>query len=219
MPSKFKRSSRRVPHSNGFKKAGSAIAVANTALQTALAIKRLLNVEYKSIRTTFTVDPNTTGSILNLSAIAQGSDLAERTGNKVRAKMLQLSGSWAQHASATRTHGRMVIARDNNGSTTAPVFTDLFPSNTAFVGGVPKSNSPQQNSRFSILWDKYITLNDSNTLHQAFSYSLPLDHHIYFTGTGATDEGKGHLWLFIASNETTNDPIVLAASVVQYLDN
>ncbi len=201
-------------------KIGGALSIATKALGTAYAVKKLINVEYKSIRQTFTTDPSSSGAVVNLTAIAQGDGLANRDGNKVRAKMLQVRGVAEMNASATASHVRMVIVRDNNGSTTIPSISDLYPSVAFFASNSLKTNAPQSNSRFSVLWDHWLSLDFVGYgSTKSFAYSLPLDHHIFFSGTGATDEGKGHLYLFIASNEAINDPNIVAQSVVQFLDN
>ncbi len=58
-----------------------------------------------------------------------------------------------------------------------------------------------------------------NQSQMHFKWSQSLDHHIFYTGTAATDEGKGNLYLFIASSEATNDPGVSVDCMVKYIDN
>ncbi len=192
---------------------------ASRALTVAYAVKKLINVEYRTVRTAFTADPNSTGAVVNLTAIAQGDDVDERQGNKIRAKHLKISGSVGLNASATRSQLRMMIVRDNNGSTTVPGIAALFSTVAVFVANRPKLSDPQRNSRFTVMWDKYILLDAINQEQAGFSFSMPLDHHIFYSGTASTDEGKGQLYLFIASNEATNDPAVGADAIVKFIDN
>ncbi len=198
---------------------GGYLDTAARALAVAYAVKKLINVEFKTITTSFTSDPNTTGSVVNLTAIAQGDTIANRQGNKIRSKYLKVSGNVRINASATSTHLRLVIVRDNNGNTTQPAIADLFPDVGSFFGNKNKSGDPQSNSRFTVLWDKFIMLDVVGLEQVPIGWSTELDHHIYFTGTGATDEGKGHLYLFIASNEATNDPAVQVDSMFKFIDN
>ncbi len=199
---------------------GGYLDTATKALAVAYAVKKLINVEFFNFRTAFTSDPNTTGAVLNLTAIAQGDDDNDRQGNKIRAKYIEVAGNVRLNpTTATDTRVRMVIVRDNNGSTTQPAIADLWPSVNAFVDNGPPFKDPQSNSRFSILMDKYQNVNDISVRTKYVNWSSSLDHHIYFTGAAGTDEGKGHMYLFIASSEATNDPIVSITSVVRYLDN
>ncbi len=113
-----------------------------------------------------------------------------------------------------------MIVRDNNGSTSVPSIADLFEDNNAMFTNQPRLTDPQTNSRFTVLWDKFIVLSNTGGKESVpFSYSMSLDHHVFFTGGAATDEGKGHLYLFNISNEATNDPIVSGVSVVKFIDN
>ncbi len=182
-------------------------------------LRALINVEYHSLLTSFTVDPSSSGAVVNLTAIAQGDTTVNRQGNKIRLKYLSVRGSVIQNASAANTNLRMMIVRDNNGNTTQPAITDLFVDVAGFVANGNKNGLPQANSRFTILWDKFVQLSDANGDMRAYSYSMSLDHHTFFTGAGATDEGKGHLYLFIGSNEATNDPVVKVDSMVKWIDN
>ncbi len=207
---------RRTPYS----RSGAYLNTASKALSVAYAVKKLINVEYKQLRTNFTADPNSTGSVIGLTAIPQGDADTTRDGNKIRAKHLMISGVALINASAAETRIRYVVVRDNNGTTTRPVLTDVFSSaNVMFNNGI-KLSDPQKNSRFTVLWDKVLILSSTGGKEQVpFSYSMTLDHHIYFTGSSATDEGKGHLYLLEVSSEAANDPVISAAAVVKFIDN
>ncbi len=182
-------------------------------------LKRLINVEFKS----FLLGPpntcSTTVTISNLTAIAQGDDFLNRDGRKIRLKSISLRGNMRQNASATITRARLMVVRDNNGSTTQPVVTDLFSDAASYFGNRHKLDDPQHNSRFTVLMDRTFDLSDTGIQSYQWSWYKELDHHVYFTGTAATDEGKGHIYLFSASNEATNVPINEMDSVVKFIDN
>jgi len=182
-------------------------------------LRALINVEFHTLTTGFPVDPNSTGSVVNLTAIAQGDTIASRQGQKIRLKYLMVRGNMELHASATSSRVRLLIVRDNNGSTNQPAIIDLFNSVATFASNQNKLGDPQTNSRFSFLMDKMIYLNAGSGDQKQFKFSVELDHHCFFTGTAASDEGKGALYLFIASNEATNDPIVSMGSMVKWIDN
>lgn len=185
-----------------------------------LALKKLINVEYKSLTTALVVDPNGTGSTASMCPIPQGDDFDDRNGRKIRLKSVRIRGSIEAHASATNTRLRLVLVRDNNGSTTQPAITDLFATASVMQGGKNKLGDPQSNARFSVLWDQMfvVTTGNFNSLIHFDKY-LELDSHVYFSGTGATDEGKGCLYLMAASNEGTNDPVLTADCQIKWIDN
>lgn len=213
------RSNRRRPKQPRYPQSSGYLDTAAKALTVAYAVRKLINVEFKMANTGLTVDPSSSGVVQNLTSISQGDTLAARDGNKIRAKRIEISGLVTMHASATQSHLRLMLVRDNNGSTTQPAITDLFSTVAVFSQNRPKLGDPQNNSRFSILWDKFIIVDASYRQVAPFSMSLTLDHHIYYSGTSGTDEGKGNLYLFMASNEATNDPIVNAGSNFTFIDN
>ncbi len=185
-----------------------------------LTLKKLINVEYKSLTQALDTTPDTTGNVHPMCAIAQGDDFDDRNGRKIRLKSIRLKGSIIAHASSVNSRTRLCLVRDNNGNTTAPAITDLFNTVLVFSENKNKIGDPQSNARFSVLWDElFITsLGNENSIVQFDKY-LDLDSHCYFTGTATTDEGKGHLYLFTASNEATNVPAMTADAQVKWIDN
>jgi len=196
-----------------------AIVVATRALAVANAVSKLVNVEYKSIRVTVPASPDNTPVVTPISAPAQGDDFDDRDGRKIKLFSYRVQGRVTMNASASGTIYRMVILRDNNGSTTRPVVTDVYPDAAAFNSGIMPNDDPQTNARFSILSDKrYLIANGGREMANITIYRR-LNSHAYFTGTGANDEGKGMLYMFTGSNEATNVPTVGADVVVKWIDN
>ncbi len=181
-------------------------------------LKKLINVEYHSRKTDWPVDPNTSGQVINLTAISQGDDIQNRQGRKIKLFSIRSTGSVRINASSTRSHGRCMIVRDNLGSTTIPVITDMFISVAQFVANQPRLDDPQTNARFSVLYDKFYILEQEQSIKKIDHYQK-IGSHVTFTGSATTDEGKGHIYLFVASNEATNDPVLAASTVIKYIDN
>ncbi len=197
------------------------LGIAAKALQVAYGVKRLLNVEYKSIIKDLDGAPNSTGSVTNLTSIGQGDTASSRDGNKIRAVSLKIKGNIAINGSANSSIYRLVILRDNNGSTTPPTIASLYTDASTFFNNKNKLGDPQTNSRFTILSDTWYKLN----LTEGSATALPIDiyikmnHHVFFTGAAGTDEGKGHIYALQASNEAANDPIVIADAMFKWIDN
>ncbi len=198
---------------------GKYLNTASQALAVAYAVKKLVNVEYKSLTTPLTVDPNSTGAVKAMTAIGQGDDFNQRNGRKIRLKSIRVMGIMQKHASATTSVLRIMLVRDNSGTSTQPAITDLFADAATFATGANKKGDPQSNSRFSVLLDRLIFLDDVGSIQRQIDWYSKTDFHVYFSGTGTTDEGKGAIYLFIASNEATNDPIVSVDCQIKWIDN
>ncbi len=167
--------------------------------------------EFHFTRTAVDTTPDTTAVIQNLSAIAEGLDDNNRLGRKIHAEKIEISGIMSKHSVSTFSSYRIVLFRDNFGTTTAPDRADLFENENDFFNGKPRAHSTQKLKRFTILMDKHIVLNetfDNNNTARPFSFTKKLNWNILYTGTAATDEGKNNLWLMTGSDEATNVPSV-----------
>lgn len=214
MPRKYVRRAQRFN-----KRYSKHLGTAQRALNVAQAVSKLINVEFKSHLASPANTCSTTVTITNLTAIAQGDDFDDRDGNKIRVKSLSLRGNMRMSESATQTRARIMIIRDNNGSTTAPLIGDLFLNAAAYTGNRHKLSDPQTNSRFTVLLDKTFDMSDNGRKVYCWKYYKQLDHHAFFTGPASTDEGKGSLWVFSGSSEATNVPINEIDAIVKFIDN
>jgi len=196
------------------------LSTAAKALMVANSVKKLVNVEYKSHKATINSSPDTSAGIGSITGIAQGDDFNSRDGRKIRLKSLRLKGSLAINASATASSVRVLVFRDNNGSTTVPTVTDIFPSAASFTNNLNRNDDPQSNSRFTVLYDRYFNMTkDNNNRITVPDRYIPLDMHVYFTGTGTGDEGKGNLFIITGSNEATNKPVLQLDIIIKFIDN
>jgi len=198
---------------------GSALNTAHKALKIALTVKKLINVEYKSFKQDWQVDPNTTGLVTNLMGIAQGLDFDQREGRKIKLVAITIKGNVQLHASATDSTYRFTVVRDNLGKTAVPIIADLFESVQDHISNKNKRGDPQSNARFTVLADKFYIMNTNNVERHQISLYIKIASHITYTGTSATDEGKGNLYVMQSSNEGTNDPVVAIDSMIKYIDN
>ncbi len=195
------------------------LGTAAKALKVAYSVKKLLNVEMKSFKIQLPIDPNTTGSVDNMTSIAQGDDFNARQGRKILLKSIRCKGIITQHASATQTGVRLLLVRDNLGTTTVPSITDLFATAVTMHDNKNKLGDPQSNARFTVLMDKYWILNGVGNNRVAIDEYIKLNSHCYYTGTAASDEGKGNIYSFMVSTEASNDPVVSMECMTKYIDN
>lgn len=170
--------------------------------------------ELYSLATGFTADPSSSGAVVALTDILQGDETTERVGRQVILKHLKARGIVTLNSSATDSRVRMMIIRDNIGNTTVPAITDMFTSVAQFAANKLSIETPQVRHRFTVLMDKYLLVNAGSGLTKTFTFSRKMNTRCYFTGPLTTDGGTNNLYLFIASNEATNDPVVNAAAEI-----
>ena len=192
--------------------------VAQKALRIAKSNRSLINTDIRSRNLNLPVAPNTTGEVQQLTNISQGDNVNERQGNAITLKSLKLAGTVTLHASASGSHVRIMIVRDNLGTTTPPVIGDMFSSVLQFNDNKHRLAAPQVVKRFTVLYDRFYMMDTSGLgTIKAIKFSKVLNSKCYFTGTASTNEGKGNLYLFIASNEATNDPVVAVDSFLSWV--
>ncbi len=216
MPHQYVRRARRFNKNYG----KPAIVVASNALQVARAVSKLVNVEYKQFDVLISQAISTTVQVNNMVALAQGDTFESRNGRKIKLFSWSVRGQIKGHASATNTNVRLVIVRDNLGSTTPPVIGDLFETNLTMGLNQHRLGDPQTNARFSVLYDRSYSLSPgAGTSIKQFQHYSKIESHVTFTGTAATNEGKGCLYSFLVSNEATNTPTCMVETRVKFIDN
>ncbi len=196
-------------------------SIAKLAKKVNKNTRALQQREMGRIRVTVDSTPDTTAVVQNLAPIAQGDDIGARTGRQIIAKSISIRGVMFKAATSAATTVRMIIFRDNLGSTTPPTLADLFIDESDFFSNQHRRDSEQNMRRFTILWDKYIILNegfDGQTTAASFKYSKKLNFKMIYTGTAATDEGKNSLWLMSGSNEASLVPAVVGDTIFKYID-
>ncbi len=183
--------------------------------------KQLNAQEIGRLRVTMDATPDTTAVVQNVSFVSQNSDVTGRRGRKIHAQHVSIQGSVVKAAVSANTKIRIILFRDNLGTTTAPTLSDLFVDENDFFDGKHRLSNEQPMKRFSIIWDKYIILNehfDGQLMATSFSFSKKLNHDILYTGTSTTDEGKNSLWLISGSNEASNVPAMTGDIIFRFSD-
>ncbi len=204
-----------------YAKCGSMVARdASTALAMVRKLKRLINVEYKTLNTILgDTTPTTTAAIGHLTNLAQGDDVGNRDGLKVKAFSIQLKGQVKMHETATATSTRILLFIDHANQGAPPSRALLFSTEGEFFRGQTKITEPQMNQRFTILYDKIILQSDSGNKLTRINFYKKLHHHVTFTGSSATEEGIGTIWVMTASSEATNTPALDVTSTFKWIDN
>ncbi len=183
--------------------------------------KILNNREIGRKRIVMDATPDTTAVVQNVSLIVQGDDVSNRHGRKIQAKSISVSGSIAMAVASTATQVRFMIFRDNLGTTTAPTLADLFADENDFFNNQHRLINEQPMKRFTILWDKFIVLNenfDGQLTTRGFKFFKKLNFPILYTGTASTDEGKNSIWFMSGSDEASSVPSVSGDILFHFSD-
>lgn len=183
--------------------------------------RQLASKEIGRVRIVMDATPDTTAVMQNVSFIAQGDDVGTRHGRKIHAKHVSISGSIVKNTVSQANGVRMILFRDNLGTTTAPTLADLFADENDLFQNQHRLINEQPTKRFTILWDKFFALNegfDGQTTLVPFKFSKKLNFDILYTGVAATDEGKNSLWFLSGSDEASNVPAVRGDIVFKYSD-
>lgn len=159
---------------------------------------------------------NTTGSLVLIPTIPQGSSVSQRVGKKVLLKSLQCRGNVYSDASAAVPQGAMMIVYDKRPTGTLPAITDVLVSISpdAF-------NNDSNAGRFQILkridWQFVGASNASTSTAPAFSCDFYLNlknRPLVFkaAGTGAiADIEEGALYLVTVGSNASPGGAMLGA--------
>lgn len=151
---------------------------------------------------------------IDISAIAQGVARDERAGQKVQITNLHLKASLFSSASSAYQRGRLIVVKWNEYTT--PLYTQIL---TAASSLTCEGNLEiKTTSAFRILYDKRFALNSfplitpstdaviwQDRLNHTVDVNLKNCGDIAFEGTSTT-KGKGKLFMFWFSNNSSNGP-------------
>lgn len=215
---------------NGYKKfsrfmtgAGKVANVALKAMAIAKGVAALVNVEKKFIDLTqATPTAWNSGVILPLSLMAEGSGPSQRIGLSVRATSIQANLTIAINASSLPPNGdinaRVMIFEDkfSNGVLALPAELFVDPTTPTSLLNI------NFGKRFRIVSDNRVCITYNALLTSQVTVYKKLNHHLKFSGNGATigDVLSGALFMVIIHDaSSTNAPLVSYSTRFRYIDN
>ena len=202
-----RRRSRRQPWYN---RRYSPMELATKAWRATKYIKGLVNSEMYHLQTSGTSSVNNTGTIIHLSALAQGDGPDARTGNSILLRNIFLRLGITQHASATSTYYRIILFHDKQQvSDTPPTVSQLLESSSTL--------SPlEQDSfgRFKIIQNWFFTTDNTKATTRVIEKYYKVYKHLRYNGTAATDIQKNGLYLMLLSDQPTNTPTIVTGKQI-----
>jgi len=176
----------------------------------------IINSELKRSGYLVSVFPTPSASLNNLSLNSQGTDAYHRTGNSVLAKYLTLNYSVVMDPGARCTITRVLVFVDTESTAgNTPVSAQVLEDPSTI-------HSPLNNdytSRFTVLFDDYITTSITGMQCYQTKHYKPLDFHMKWTGPLITNWDKNSIWVLTQSSEPTNAPTVQMYARLSFYDN
>ncbi len=206
-----------------YKKYGMiSLSVANKALNIALKIKRLLNVEYKFVDTQQTpaVGITQAGIFQDLPLTAQGTTVSTREGDQIKLMSLYLNYFGSMSASASASTVRVVIVHDkqpNGASATNSQIWDDATANDLIISPANLGNK----YRFKVLYNKLHQMSISGNQNFRGSKYMKLAMPVRYSASAGTiaDITTNNIQLWFISDEPTNLPAVRSFLRLRYVDN
>lgn len=191
-------------------------AAARYAARGVNMLKGIVNSELHRFSLTNSVNVDTTGAIVHLSAIAQGDDVNNRQGNSILYKYLTFHNQLQMNPSATGTIVRVMVFVDTESTAgTAPTIAQLQETASSTISPI----NADYTSRFTVLFDDIIDLSINGQRVDNRKHYSSLNFHAKYTGSAAANYDKNQIFLFYVSNEAVNTPILNYYSRIAYYDN
>lgn len=185
------------------------------------AIRRLINVETKTISTSISETPGTTATFVCLNICSQGNDDINRTGDSVLAKSMEFNAYCLQSdANTAYDLTRVIVFYDRENRGAFPAATDLLTASS-----LTSLSNVNNESRFVILSDRLLQTehigSGKKTNVITFSYVFPTGFHLRWSGNvgDITDIRQNGLFIMLLAKENTNKTSFVGSARVSFYDN
>lgn len=211
-----------VKRRNFVKKSMTAMEMASKALNIALLLKRLVNVEIKNfdvVHATAAV-PDGVGLIVQLTNIPQGDTTITRDGSNLKILSIYVNILIRINGSAANSNIRVALVQDTQTNQAIYTTADILSDVTNIESVVSPLNLDNQ-FRFRILHNKVYNISDSANKTAVCKIYKKLNMRLrYDASTSAiADLTSNSLSLLLISNEATNEPTFTGVTRLRFVDN
>lgn len=223
--SRRKRSYKRRPYVNyrwnNYSKAGMQL------YRDVRLLKDLINTEKKFVEVTGSavqLQTNTTGTLVLLNGLTQGTNLTDRVGNSIKMSSIMLEGFLALNSVALYDYVNVSLVLDRQPNGVQPAYTQIYD-----IGTGPASLGQRSKftvDRFKVLksWD--IPLSQNGEQMKKFHCYLKLpsgtDSHTKYNNANfgtIADISTNAVYLVFAGNATSNFSFISYFSRIRFVDN
>ncbi len=217
---KYKRSYQ--PKRPGYISCGKMVlSDAQKALNLALGLKRLVNVEVKNFDVQQTaVSISTTPVIVQLSNIPQGDTTITRDGAQCKILSIDFNMHVVRNASAAVTIVRLILVCDKQTNQAIYTSGDLLEDITS-NDNIESPLNLDNKFRFTVLWDRRFNLSAPYSGVGMVRKRVSMNKILRFDGStpSIADLTSNSLSLLQVSNESTNTPNITMFSRLRFVDN
>ena len=184
--------------------------------KTDRAIK-FFNTEDKMFDSTQSSAPDSSGIIVGLSFIRQGTAWNQRIGNSVRLLEWQFRATVKIHPTPVTSTVRIIAFADMNNNGVFPNVADVLEATNCW--------SPYQHTflqRFAVICDKLVPLSQQGDPYFALTISEPTNFHVYYdgdSGTNAMYRNNNIFLLLISDQAGASAPVWTSYSRLRYVDD
>lgn len=160
-----------------------------------------------------------TGTLVQLNQIAQGTGDSQRVGNRVYLRYLRFAAAIVQNPT-TYTSGtvRFLIFVDTEGNpANPPTLANVLEFDTAGNGLVSPIDS-DYTQRYTVLMDKRISVSATGPEELTFKKFRKLNVISSWSGSSATAYDKHSIWLLMVSGVPADGPSVIYSSRIAFVD-
>ncbi len=184
-------------------------------------IRKLINVEHKYLDAGATSNPSQAGTAAALNLIAQGDSVNQRDGDAV--KMQSLDFACLVFAGGAYASVRIMIVKDQENAGATIAGSDVLQNAGGGFASITFPNfinSPNIQSRFSILLDQVVVVDTYHPL-EVVRFKSTHDVHLYYRDTAATvaSLASGALFVLLLTDVSANVPTVVWNSRIRFTDN
>lgn len=190
-----------------------------------MMLKTLINVEKKYIDTASagtTLAAGTTGTVVPLSLVAQGTDNINRIGDSIKYTSIEVEGFVSLNV-ATQDFIKIAVILDRQVNGALPNFANIYDLNTVTAAIAKRSRLTVD--RYSVLKVFEFPLNSNGEQTKKFKAYIkcPLgtDYHQKHNNTGGaiTDIYSNAIYLAFGGNNTANMSVINYNCRVRFVDN
>lgn len=202
-----------------YNKKYSTYDIAKKALKSAMALRRLVNVEIKKYDTYSAVaNISTTGSIWPLHDMQQGDTSSQRNGLSIKPLSLLIKMQVFNNSTAGTTVTRVLLIKDlQQVADTNPSVSDIL--DTTLVNAAYAPLNDLTVGRYKVIRDLKVTLDVARSNRKDVNLYEKLFGHIRYNGSASTDIQKSGYYLVVVSDQATNYPSISWNSRLSFADN
>jgi hypothetical protein len=177
----------------------------------------MFNTEDKMFDTTQSTSPDTSGIIVGMSLIRQGTAWNQRIGNSIRLLKWVFRANLKIHPTPVNTLVRAIVFSDMNNNGTFPNVADVLEAANCYS---PYNHTFLQ--RFAVLTDRLFPLSAQGDPHFALEIQEPTNFHVYYdgdSGTNAMYRNNNVFLLLISDQPGATSPVWTSYSRLHYVDD